>query len=296
MIGPSIKKLLIKLGPSKVHHPSFGLDPANFKGSHLNSRASFDLYARLNSYLVLQEEIPVWSPKFLPSNIATRTGFSNQKGFRPIISKIHVIVLTEPKQVSMELTSSCSETLVHGNRDESVRLAIRELAEERYPIAATYPGSSALHKAVMMGDVKAVYDQLDDDTDVDVQDDKGLSPVRLAVANGHEEIVRILLDWAAEVTADPRGVTPLHVAAWRGDTRMAELLLTATVCEMSAKTIGLGWTALHGAAYEGHDQVVRALLGYDDLCDVNAEDNEGKTALQLAEERGHEKVIEELKG
>jgi hypothetical protein len=53
-----------------------------------------------------------------------------------------------------------------------------------------------------------------------------------------------------------------------------------------------GWTALHYAAWSGHDKVVEILLQHH--ADVNKQDNDGSTALHRAAWSGHDKVVEIL--
>jgi ankyrin repeat protein len=55
-----------------------------------------------------------------------------------------------------------------------------------------------------------------------------------------------------------------------------------------------GRTALHEAAANGHDGVVRLLL--ESNADIEMKDAEGLTALYDAESNGHEEVVRLLKG
>jgi hypothetical protein len=105
-----------------------------------------------------------------------------------------------------------------------------------------------------------------------------------AAANGpgDAEITRYLLKSGADVNAvDDRGYTPLKVAV-RGRSseekrRIVELLLS-NGADVDTKSRGGGATPLHIASLAGNITVVKMLLARK--ADVNATDSEGKTALQ----------------
>src|SRR5258707_843211 len=86
------------------------------------------------------------------------------------------------------------------------------------------------------------------------------SPIHWAAYNGHEQVVKLLLDkkisLIAVVAEDKR--TALHVAAWNGHTQIASLLLrNKAVIDASDKD---GRTALHWAATSGKEQVADLLM------------------------------------
>lgn len=77
----------------------------------------------------------------------------------------------------------------------------------------------------------------------------------MAVQNGHDATVRLLLDRGANLEATANG----------------------------------GWTALHLAADMGHEAVIRLLL--DHGAHLEATNNNGWTALQVATYQGNEATI-----
>jgi ankyrin repeat/protein kinase domain-containing protein 1 len=77
---------------------------------------------------------------------------------------------------------------------------------------------------------------------------------------------------------DRRGLTPLHVAAWRGDAAIADLLLQAGA-NPGACTI-FGETPLHQAVYFGHTAAVEVLVRGG--ADVDAEDRSRRTPRSIA--------------
>jgi len=83
-------------------------------------------------------------------------------------------------------------------------------------------------------------------------------PLHEAGSNGHEAVVRLLLEQGADVEAKINdGWTALHEAARGGHEAVVRLLLEKGA-DVEAKTDD-GWKALHRAAGGGHEAVVRLL-------------------------------------
>lgn len=84
-----------------------------------------------------------------------------------------------------------------------------------------------LMQAADRGDMSAVSSLLDQSIDADTQIPiLGSSPLILAAAKGHTEIVRLLLDRGAHINAtDHTGWTPLHAAIYGGHAEVVQCLL-----------------------------------------------------------------------
>jgi ankyrin repeat protein len=82
---------------------------------------------------------------------------------------------------------------------------------------------------------------------------------------------------------DKDGCTPLHCAAWRGDTQMAAILLDLGA-DIAARNQNdhYGDTALHAAAHGNHKAVVALLL--ERGADREAVSAAGRTPLQETEQ------------
>ncbi len=148
-----------------------------------------------------------------------------------------------------------------------------------------------LFAAVKKNDVESVDFLLKGGVDVDAVNGNGRTALICAARDGHEKVVRLLLERGAEIDAVNRvrggGFTALMYAARSGNEKVVRLLL-----ERGAKigaVDGGGWTALMCAAVSGHEEIVRLLL--ERGAKIDAVDGGGWTALMYAAVSGHEKVV-----
>ncbi|KAE8440718.1 hypothetical protein EG329_006769 [Mollisiaceae sp. DMI_Dod_QoI] len=91
-------------------------------------------------------------------------------------------------------------------------------------------------------------------------DDRGLTPLSLAVYKGHKAIVKLLLEKGADANAAGQdGSTPLHQASENGHVEVVKLLLEKGA---DANTAGRDRSRpLHRASRNGHIEVVKLLSG-----------------------------------
>lgn len=116
------------------------------------------------------------------------------------------------------------------------------------------------------------------------------------------EIVKMLIAAGANVNVKPeyktnpmKGTYPLQIAAIKGWTEMAELLLSAGArAVINEKDDAYHYTPLHHAAEQGNKALVKVLL--DNGADKEIKDDKGRTPLKIAEEKGHGEIIELLRG
>ncbi len=87
------------------------------------------------------------------------------------------------------------------------------------------PNMYTLHEAAARGDECMIKALLPDHSDVDQLDDKGLSPLHLAIINNHSGVVKLLLSAGAGVLKKNRqGWTPLQLATFNGCQEIAQLI------------------------------------------------------------------------
>ena len=154
-------------------------------------------------------------------------------------------------------------------------------------------GLSNLHLAAITGNTAIVQKLLMEGhvVDVDTKDGINRTPLHWAALQGHEPVVRSLLERGADVDIkDEEGWTALFQAAGNGHLPVVQLLLEKGA-EVDVKNEN-GHTALHEAAGGRHAAVVRLLL--DRGFDVDVKDSHGFTALLAAAMFGYEAVVRVL--
>lgn len=131
------------------------------------------------------------------------------------------------------------------------------------------------------------------DLDVDEKDDKGRTPLAFAAAEGHEEVVKLLLETGkVDVnSSDWLGLAPLYYAIRGKHDAVTHLLLETGKVDMNYKGYK-GRTPLHFASRYYNEAAVRLILErYDDYLYVDSKDKFGRTALSIDAEKGSERII-----
>jgi hypothetical protein len=129
----------------------------------------------------------------------------------------------------------------------------------------------------------------------DLKNSYGTAPLSYAAANGHEAVVKLLVE-RDDVEADSKdkdGGTPLSFAAENGHEAVVRLLVERDDVEADLKDKD-GRTPLSYAAAYGHEAVVRLLVERDDV-EADSKDKNGRTPLSCAAANGHEAVVDLLK-
>ncbi|CAH8665820.1 unnamed protein product [Dicrocoelium dendriticum] len=144
---------------------------------------------------------------------------------------------------------------------------------------------SQIFDACRNGDLACVKRLLEDGVGVNSTDCSGRksTPLHFAAGYGHREVVELLLEHGAEVSArDVGGLIPLHNACSFGHVDVVRLLLAAG-SDPNARDCW-NYTPLHEAAIKGKVEVCILLL--QSKADPSARNLDGRTPVELAEGPG----------
>lgn len=143
---------------------------------------------------------------------------------------------------------------------------------------------TALHQAASDGNEAEVRSSLDCGVEIETRDENGFTALHHAARSGHMEAVKILLEAGAEINCKgENGLTPLHLAA------VSQLPMEEGSDLEDSDSLD-GHTALHHAAENEQESVLRLLLGHQAV-NINARDYEGRTPLSSAILAGHKESV-----
>ena len=132
---------------------------------------------------------------------------------------------------------------------------------------------------------------------VDVQDKDGATALMWASANGHEEVVKLLLgeDVTIHLSAhEHEHFDALMVAArgWASPTTPARRRARRSTGDIDNNN--KGYSALMWASEYGHKEVAELLLGKRAQVDLRRPKNGSRTPMIMASRKGHKEVVEML--
>ncbi|KAJ3657643.1 hypothetical protein Zmor_009430 [Zophobas morio] len=146
-------------------------------------------------------------------------------------------------------------------------------------------GTAILHQVCAMGHLELVVFFLSKGTDVNAATKYGRTPLYFAVKNGHEEVVKYLVDEAhANVNKKAwNGLGPLELAIKQGNVNMVRFFLEKTVDVDS--TDGYGMKPLHLAAKQSNLEILVMVLERSKSVDVRTSNS--RTSLHFTVENGN---------
>jgi len=113
-----------------------------------------------------------------------------------------------------------------------------------------------------------------------------------AVKSGDLEAVQKFINEKLNVNTSYGGITPLLLAVSQGHTAIVEAILQAGA-NVNVQSED-GWTALHKAAFEQTETDIVNLLMQSGI-NIEAKNKARKTALQLAEEQNHHNIVRAIR-
>jgi ankyrin repeat protein len=171
--------------------------------------------------------------------------------------------------------------------ESAILTAVYHRQKEIVNLLVARGATLTLFEACAAGEVERTEQLMaSDHSRVDAFSADGWTPLHLAAYFGHTKIAEMLLAHGADVTArsrNPTGNTPLH-AALAGNHKLVAGLLLGQGADVNAADAA-GWRPLHLAAANNNIDAINALIAQG--ADVHAHNGEAQTALSLAQERNH---------
>ncbi|XP_067126374.1 uncharacterized protein [Centruroides vittatus] len=158
----------------------------------------------------------------------------------------------------------------------------RRLSEEEFVATLN------IHEAARNGDLHVVKLLLKRDSKrMETVDERGWTPIHLASANGHSDVVKFLaLEGAHLAALDPSGYNAIHIAAMNGHHDCIEVLLRMGV-DVDTLTAD-GFTPLHLATMNSYVDCCRTLLRWG--ASLEKEDALGRNIHDMIEEYSLDEV------
>ncbi|KAK3955167.1 ankyrin repeat-containing domain protein [Pseudoneurospora amorphoporcata] len=208
-------------------------------------------------------------------------------------------------------------------RIRNVRLVLQEVKQYGVAVKNLREETAVLERALGTEDLEK-EDAKETMVNQLIEDKGQWTLLCLAAGNGHETVVKLLLDTGKVNLHREELQTALWLAAQKGYKGIVQMLLDTGKVNVGAKDED-GQTALHRAAITGHEVVVQLLFDTVEVdlhstelqkvlhwaaengqeavvkllldsgkVDVGAKDENGQTALHMAAENGHEAVVKLL--
>ncbi|KNG89341.1 hypothetical protein ANOM_002670 [Aspergillus nomiae NRRL 13137] len=154
-------------------------------------------------------------------------------------------------------------------------------------------GHTPMSLAVTNGHLPVVQALVNrNDVDTSLTDSMNRTLLHMASLSGHESVLDVVMHWPAVYInqKDKHGQTAFSLAAEYGQERAVVMMIKEA--DLYARDVW-GRVALHVAALNGHQKIVKILLSKPDV-DANILDDRRWTPLSYAAGNGHAPVIEAL--
>src|SRR5437868_5446714 len=181
--------------------------------------------------------------------------------------------------------------------DSAILTAVYHRQKEIVNLLVARGATLSLFEACAAGELERVERLLEESAGAPGVNDysaDGWTPLHLAAFFGHAKIAELLLAHHADVLARSRGAngnTALH-AALAGNHKFVAALLIGHGADVNAAD-AQGWRPLHLAAANNNMDAIKALIAQG--ADVHAANGEAKTALTLATEKNHREAAAVLR-
>ncbi|XP_076323123.1 uncharacterized protein LOC143232022 isoform X2 [Tachypleus tridentatus] len=211
----------------------------------------------------------------------------------PKVTKNRLAIKSTPVFLAPPVTVECD--IMHTGKpipDDLVNASsetgslYRQLSEEEFV------STLKIHEAAKSGDLHVIKLLLKNDRKrIETVDERGWTPIHLAAANGHVDIIKFLAQEGAHLAAlDPSGYTAIHLAAMNGHASCIEILLNQG-CEIENVT-SEGFTPLHLTVINDHVDCCKLLLSMG--ANITRRDALNRTVHDIADEYSLDEMRELL--
>ncbi|EDV24717.1 uncharacterized protein TRIADDRAFT_26100, partial [Trichoplax adhaerens] len=129
--------------------------------------------------------------------------------------------------------------------------------------------------------------------DIEARDNRGQTPLLLAVINGYTPVIKKLLELGADIaTTDSNGRHCMHYLAEKSDvSNILALYENGTSLDTVDEE---GNTLLHIAAKGNHRDTVKLILQATKAKDINIRNAFGQKPIHIAAKYGHNRVVHNM--
>jgi ankyrin repeat protein len=202
-------------------------------------------------------------------------------------SNLRIVELIMAKGADVAVRNDDGQTALDIAMDRGRRKIVSLLAKNR-------SAAASIHLAAFIGDQSRVQDLIESGTDINAQDQSGMTPLLRAISGRQVQLAKLLVENGADISVGNRwGQAPLIYALWNRDPGMVQWLLEKGADTNTKDNTPFGYTSLHWSVRMGNKELIELVLGAG--ADVNLKGSDGKTALQLAREKGETEIVELLR-